>query len=251
MRSPTARPLAGMDQIPMPSCPEQAADTLKMLSETTRRSFLGRGLAAAVGVPAAVLATSSGAKAAGGSTLPSYYAGQTLKLFQEIQTDEASHVDILLIAIQSLGGTPRPYPTFQDITVGDAQQFLKLSNAFENTGVHAYLGAVGYIENPNVLSVAASIALVEGYHAGWLNALANMPLVPGGITYATSDTIPEVVNAVQPYIASLNDPGNNFPASFSTTPSAANDIAILNFALLLEYLEATFYFESVPRVFAS
>ena len=261
MRRPPFSPIAGIDDLPMPTCPEQATENLQKLAETTRRTFLGRGLAAAAAVPTA-LAASSIAEAAGpkkapptsnnsgnGNSLPTYYAGQTSKLFQEIQVNEATHVNILLIAIKSLGGTPRPYPTFQGITTSNAQQFLQLSNTFENTGVHAYFGAAGYIQNPAVLAVAASIGFVEAYHSGWLNALSNTTLVPGGITYATPLTAEQVVTAVSPYIVSLNDPNNMFPPTFSTTPSPANDIAILNFALIAEYLEATFYFNSVPKVF--
>jgi hypothetical protein len=166
----------------------------------------------------------------------------------EIQTDEASHVEIVIGAIQALGGTPRPFPTFQGLSVSDPTHFLQLATAFENTGVHAYFGAATYISNPNVVEVGLSIALVEAYHSGFLNALSNAPLVPGGVTYATPDTISQIVSAVSPFIVSLND-GGKFPATFSTTPSAQNDIAILNFALLLEYLEAAFYFYSVPQVF--
>ncbi len=268
-------PVAGFEDIAVPSCPEQAAETLQMLAESTRRSFLGRGLAVAA-VPATILAGSSlvgagSTKRAGsnsgsnstasnatgnGRTLPSYFPGQTAQLFQEIQVNEASHVDILISAIRSLGGTPRPYPTFQGIDISNAQRFLTLSNIFENTGVHAYFGAAGFIQNPNVLAVAASIAFVEGYHAGWLNSLAHMTLVPGGsslpgrgLTYATPLGPDQVGAAVMPFIASLNDPNDLFPPTFSTVKSPQNDLAILNYALLTEYLEATFYFNSVPKVF--
>lgn len=282
MRRTSPNSLLGVDNIPMPTCIEQANETLQELAAVTRRSFLNRGLTAAA-VPAAILGVASISEAAqpkngnrngnnnnnnngnngngngNGSNsnrgliesgLPTYFPGQTRKLFQEIQVDEASHVNIIQDAIILLGGKPRPYPTFQGLSISDPQMFLNLSNAFENTGVHAYFGAAAYIQNPAVLAVAASIAFVEAYHSGWINSLSNQTLVPGGLTYATPFTPAQVVAAVSPYIVSLNDPTNAFPATYSTTPSPENDIAILNFALIAEYLEATFYFESVPQVFS-
>ncbi len=246
-RRPAAA-VAGLDHVPLPTSLGQADETLQKLAETSRRSFLGRGLAA-MAVPAGLAAASVPAQAATAkSPFPEYHAGQNQRNFVEIQVDEYTHVNILIAAIESLGGTPRPLPTFQGIGYTSPNSFLETAVALENTGVHAYFGAAAAIQNPNVLAVAASIAFVEAYHSGFLNTLADMPLIPNGLTYATPFTVAQVLSAASPFIVNLNDNGQ-FPPTFSNVKSPANDIAILNFALLLEYLEAEFYFYNVPRVF--
>lgn len=247
---PSIAPNLEMDMIPAPTSINQVDATLERLAATSRRSFLGQGLATAA-AGTAVLAGSSaqGATTTMSSGIPSLYSGSAGRYFREIQNDEATHVNIIVAAIRSLGGTPRPFPTFTGITNLTGTQFLQLAAAFENTGVGAYFGAAPYIQNPAVVSVALSIALTEAYHSGFINSTANSVLIPNGLTYVQPLTIAQVTTAVNPYIVSLNDNGQ-FPATFSTTPSAANDIAILNFALIAEFLEASFYFYNVPRLFA-
>ena len=247
-------PINAQEDRETPAFSDMVSETLGKLaaSSATRRSFLTRGLAAAA-VPATVLAASSAADAAGpvnhNGPFPYFYPGSTAKAFQEIQVDEFNHVNLVIGTIKSLGGTPRPMPTFRGLVASTPAQFLQLSTTFENTGVHAYFGAAGYIENPAVLSAAASIAFVEAYHSGFLNNLSNTTLVPNGLVVATPLTAAQVVALLNPYIVSLNDPNGQFPPTYSTVKSAANDIAILNFALIAEYLEAVFYYYNVPKFF--
>ncbi len=236
-----------LDKIDVPTSREQAADNLDRLASTSRRSFFGRGLATAAGTAALV---GSAASARGASPLPSLYPGSTAKYFQELQSDEASHVNINAAAIVSLGGTVRPYPTFTGITNLSAAQLLQISTLIANTGVGALSGAAPHINSAAVYSVSASILFVEAYHAGFLNSESNIALVPNNSVYDSPLTIAQVVATLSPYIVSLNDNGQ-FPATFSTTTkSTANDIAILNFAIIIDLLEATLYYNNVPRLFA-
>lgn len=98
------------------------------------------------------------------------------------------------------------------------------------------------ISSKSTLAAAGSILTIEARHAGYLNALTGMPLSTNG---AFDKPIPQaqIVSDVSPFIASLN--GGPDPSK-----SLTNDVDILNFALLLEYLEATFYDLNVPKFYS-
>ena len=84
---------------------------------------------------------------------------------------------------------------------------------------------------------------------------------PSPITYSTAPNVNnafpgeqfetpiapgQVATMVAPFFTDPSVPAA-LANAISSTPSAANDIAILRFALGLEYLEATFYNINVPR----
>jgi hypothetical protein len=159
--------------------------------------------------------------------------------FRDIQRHENAHVAFL---VNALGSAARPKPTFQNLVQPNFWLFVQTSKALENTGVGAYLGAAPVILSRAYLAAAGSIALIEARHAGWLNSLVDVPITTNvyGVeqSFETPLTAAQVVALASPFIASLN---GGPPVDYSTTPSSANDIAILNFALALEYLEAEFY----------
>ena len=170
--------------------------------------------------------------------------------FNDIRRHENAHVPAL---VALLGVNARPKPTFQNLAQPNVVAFVATSQGLENTGVGAYLGAAPAINNPAYLAAAGSIALIEARHASFLNSLRDVRITTNlfGVeqNFETPFTIAQVVASAGPMIRSLN---GGPPLTFDPYPanrSPANDIAILNFALALEYLEADFYNINVPRFF--
>ena len=212
-----------------------------------RRNFLQMG---ALGVAGVAATAATGAAQVGGNAVPDLYPALNARQFRAIQDHENQHVDFLLATFAAIGVTPRPKPNFKNLIMPNPRMFATVSQALENTGVGAYLAATPIILNKQYLSAAASIALIEARHAGYLNVLLN-----GTVTdnldgteqvFEQPLTIEQVVASASPFIENLN---GGAPLTFNTTPSRANDAAILNFALALEYLERDFYNINVPRFF--
>lgn len=211
-----------------------AQETLGKIVKPSRRNLLiGAATSAATVASATLLVTQTASAAQAGA-----YNLSAGAAFREIRKDEDNHVSFLK---KALGSYARPKPEFKHLKQSDVHSFIKLSQVFENVGVGAYLLAAPYISNKGYLSAAASILTIEARHAGYLNALLGLPLSTNG---SFDKPLPQkdIVNDVLPFIQSLN--GGSDPSK-----PLKNDIDILNFALLLEYLEATFYDINVPHFY--
>ncbi|HEY0010182.1 MAG TPA: ferritin-like domain-containing protein [Tepidisphaeraceae bacterium] len=216
---------------------QNALSPIENPARLSRRGLLGKaaltGLAA---VPVVGMLTSSAEAAIQPLDASSREA------FTDIRLHENDHVAFLKNA---LGRAARPKPSFKNLTTSSFAQFVELSRVLENVGVGAYLAAVPAIKSKEILSAAASIATIEARHAGFLNVFAGRDVSLQALSNKPSAfdrplTLQQVVGAATPYIASLN----GGPAASFT---AGDDVSILNFALLLEYLEAEYYNINVPR----
>jgi hypothetical protein len=204
---------------------------------TSRRQLLSK--AVVTGLAAApVLGLVSSVEAAPQQQLDA----SSREAFTDILLHERDHVAFLR---GTLGSRARPKPTFRNLRSANFSAFVNLSRTFEIVGVGAYLGALPVIRNTQYLAAAGSIALIEAHHAGFLNVFAGKDVTTQAkdnrpTAFTKPLTVQEVVNAAGPFISSLN----GGPVA---TFTAGDDISILNFALLLEYLELEFYQINIPR----
>lgn len=217
----------------------------------SRRSLIWSGVALGAAVPAGLAVASLqtrnavvGTRLANQSAAvivpeaPQKALGSAGQAFSEILSDEQQHVTFLANA---LGGNARPEPAFKGLEQADPTSFATLSRVFENTGVGAYLMAAPAITSKAYLAAAGSILTIEARHAGFLDYFTGQALSPNG-AFDKPITQADIVNAVSPFISSLN--GGPDPAG-----KLGSDADILNFALLLEYLERDFYQINVPKFY--
>ena len=220
-----------------------------------RRGFLrGSALVTMMGLPVAAVVT-SGSQVHAGDDKRDDKGDDKEDLrsqFESIREHENAHVAALEDALRAKA---RRKPVFQNLEQASFKQFLQVSQALENVGVGAYLGAAPAIKSRAYLAAAGSIAFIEARHAGFLNYILGSPIT-AGIKDLTEDrdfeyplTAAEVRQQAGPFIKNLN---GGPPIGYSANPAdfgEANDIAILNFALALEYLEADFYNINVPKFY--
>jgi hypothetical protein len=214
----------------------------------SRRSFLRT---AAIGAPAAAAALAAvgltpSAPAAATSKYPELFSGQNARTFAEIRNDENAHVAYLQNA---LGSNAFAQPQFQNLTIpsNNVTLFVATSAIFENTGVGAYLAGGAFLTQPTLVK-AAGILTVEANHAGYLNTLINFPIVLNAETIALPFSLMGVLVNIAPYVVDMAF-ADSLVQAIGTTPSQQNDVAILRFALLLEYLEAAYYNTNVQTFF--
>lgn len=219
----------------MDSCPKHDAAP----NHDARRTFLKTVLTAAA-APAAMAALTTSSRAANPNYLPQLYRGWNAKNFMDIQDDENAHVDFLVTA---LGANARPRPNFMNLEQPNLMAFAMVSDALENTGVGAYLGAAPLLVGTDYLQPALTIGLIEARHAGYLNTLLNLPVGQNALGKEEAFEMPltpqQVVDLASPFFADLNGGPPLLPLT--------DPISVLNFALALEYLESTFYNINVPK----
>lgn len=154
-------------------------------------------------------------------------------VMEEIAKHETAHVTVLQQTITQLGGTPVAKPTF-DFTGGrgatgangrfggpfadvftNAQTFLALAQAFEDTGVRAYKGgAAALVSNVPVLEAALQIHSIEARHAAMVRRLR----AEKGWVSGRASTLPTAAQAVYgPGAAAAQ-----FPAEDNTSQAGVN-----------------------------
>ncbi len=146
--------------------------------------------------------------------------------FQMIEDQERAHVQLLRTTIDTMGGVPftpkhytadpvtgNPYsPASYDFTAGNTYTlfenydvFLDLAQAFEDTGVRAYLGQMPNVNgNITLLKQFLQINAVEARHASYVRLLRR---TLGAVDYPKpwiTNNIPPVVSLQKNYLGEDN-----------------------------------------------
>jgi rubrerythrin len=124
-------------------------------------------------------------------------SGELKSLIGLVGRDEDEHVGALTETIKKLGGKPVAEPKF-DFPYSGTAGFLKLAQAFEDTGVSAYNGAAPQIKSREVLEAAGSIVQVEARHAAAIRLQTGDEPAPVAFDPALSEA--KVLKAVEPFI---------------------------------------------------
>lgn len=160
-----------------------------------------------------------------GLSTPGLIPNSDRTVFMQISKHESAHVNFLKSTLTSLGTTPGNKPTFDFTANGsfspftDYNQFLILSQAFEDTGVRAYKGQAGNVmSNKVVLQAALQIHAVEARHA---SQVRRMRANKGWIELANGGSMPSATNPVYAGEDNTNQAGYNTATLFGAAAGSA------------------------------
>jgi hypothetical protein len=235
-------------------------------AEGSRRSFLIRSATAAT-VPGLILGRSTVSRAGSGKSKgrpptpgkppvfppPGVSSALISTLIHEIENDEAAHVPILQGKLVDPDNPfkpqvrPAPVLNMANLIQPNLKAFLETAAAFENTGSGTYGGALFAIQQTDeYFRTAVGLCTVESRHASFLNALLGEALVPDFAPVEAPIEQGITLSRVAPFVL---DSIVGLPSFDPINASDANNFAILDFLLFLEYIEAAFYRFNVPRFF--
>jgi rubrerythrin len=122
-------------------------------------------------------------------------------LTEKIEVNESAHRDMLTEVIADQGGEP---VTGLEFDFGDVfrseGEYLRLAQAFEDTGVSAYNGSGPDFTNKDYLAMAGTIVQVEARQAAMVRMIRGEP--PAPIAFDETLTRGEVLDKVEPFIRS-------------------------------------------------
>lgn len=96
--------------------------------------------------------------------------------YVHISQHESTHVTFLTDVIKSLHGDPVP-PCKYKFPLDSLNSFLAVSQALENTGTSAYLGAAASLEG-DLLTAAGTIVTIESRHSAVINEILGQSGIP-------------------------------------------------------------------------
>jgi Ferritin-like domain len=126
-------------------------------------------------------------------------ANEVYSYLSLIRSHENTHVRSLVAALRSFGATPVSACTY-NFSYSSVEDFLRVAQTLENTGVMAYTGVIGMINSPSIRTTAATIATVEARHASYLNVLNNGLAAPAA--FDVPKTMVEILAAAAPFFKS-------------------------------------------------
>ena len=144
----------------------------------------------------------------GSGTVQGVYTNLT-----RIRDHEVAHVQALQQVITAVGGTPVAACTYR-FPYSNVDQFLQVAQTLEETGVMAYNGALGQMQNRQLMAAGVSITTVEARHAAYLNLVNSS--IPFPRAFDEAKMMTEILQMIAPYTDSCpttpTQPSDQFQA---------------------------------------